>query len=100
MIRFVLIPRFCELTGMSEDAVTRNIERGIWRRGEHYRVRGRRRWMDLEAVERWVEEDEGTASRSEGDQSALASLQQTVRATRRRSESTGDPSSQLQSTSA
>lgn len=99
MIRYVLIPRFCELTGYSETAVERKIERGQWRLGKEYRIApDGRRLIDLEGVEQWVEEGRETGSRSEEGQSALRSLQQTVRATRKRSKSTEDQSTQPQPT--
>lgn len=50
---------YCSLYGESEDAVNKRIQRGAWRQGrEYHKISGvRERWIDLEAVSRWVREN-------------------------------------------
>ncbi len=55
LVRFVLIPRFCDLTGYTDKAVRRKIEDGVWREGREYvRAPDGHITMDLEGYEKWV----------------------------------------------
>lgn len=47
--------KFFEVTGESKNTVDKLISSGSWADGIHYRVRGRRRRINLEAYYRWVE---------------------------------------------
>lgn len=56
-MKWVLVPRFCELTGYSVDAVQSKIKSGVWAKGVHWRNSpDNRRQINLEAYEKWVEE--------------------------------------------
>lgn len=37
MVEFVLICKFCEMTGYTEKAVRRKIDSGVWREGKEFR---------------------------------------------------------------
>jgi hypothetical protein len=55
VIRHVTIPKFCELTGYSEDAVRSKQKRGDWLEGREWiKAPDGRILMDLEGYERWV----------------------------------------------
>ena len=56
-IRWVQLKRYCELTGDSSMAVHKRRQAGIWVDGIHCRVRGRRVWVNLEAAQKWVEDE-------------------------------------------
>jgi hypothetical protein len=53
--RFVRIPLFAALTGITEKAVERMIEDGVWLEGEHYRRKNGRIYIDREAYQEWVQ---------------------------------------------
>lgn len=54
--RYVLIPLFAQLTGYSEKAVRRKIERGDWVEGRQFkRAPDGRIMMDMEGYQKWVE---------------------------------------------
>lgn len=55
-MNLVLISKYCELTGESRNAVAARIKAGKWIQGMHfYYVEGmRERWVDIEAVRKWV----------------------------------------------
>ena len=56
MVRYVLIPKFCELTGYTEKAVRRKIDDGVWLHGIHYSKSGDRRIkINLEEYDKWAE---------------------------------------------
>lgn len=57
--RFVLIPLAATVTGLTVKAIERKIERGVWIEGIHYRLRDGGRWIDLKAIEKWVEKEPG-----------------------------------------
>lgn len=53
--RFVLIERFCEMTGYTEKAARRKIESGVWRRGHEYRKSPDGRiHIDMQGYEKWL----------------------------------------------
>ncbi len=57
MQRFVLIRKFCELTGYTPKAVERKIESGVWRKGKVWlNAPDGRRLVDMEEFDKWVEE--------------------------------------------
>jgi hypothetical protein len=54
-MRFVLIPKFCELSGYTEKAIERKIADGVWRQGHEYRKSPDGRiQIDLQGYEKWV----------------------------------------------
>lgn len=56
MVRYVRIKKFSELTGNTEKAVRRKIERGVFIEGLHYlRDPDGRIHIDMEAYKAWVE---------------------------------------------
>lgn len=60
--RYVLVPKFCELTGYTRSAVEKKIERRQWRIGQLLRkAQDGHIMIDLEAYERWVEGDQAAA---------------------------------------
>jgi hypothetical protein len=55
-VRYVLIPKFSELTGYTPKAVERKIAEGVWLEGREYRrAPDNRILVDLEGFTRWVE---------------------------------------------
>lgn len=61
-IRYVLVPKFTELTGWTEDAIQKKISRGQWIEGIHYRRRDGRLLINLEEYDKWVESPSAVAS--------------------------------------
>lgn len=56
MLRFVLIPRFCELTGYTEKAVRRKIDDMVWVEGREYRRSPDGRiHIDLDGYDKWLQ---------------------------------------------
>ena len=56
MSRYVLIPKFCELTGYTDRAIRSKIHEGVWVEGIHYkRASDRHVFIDVEGFEKWVE---------------------------------------------
>lgn len=54
-IQYVLLRRYCQLTGDTPQAVYDRRRRGQWIDGLHCRVVGARRlWINLPAVQEWV----------------------------------------------
>lgn len=54
-MRFVLIPRFCELTGYTPKAVERKIAEQVWLEGKIYRKSPDGRiHIDLIEYEKWI----------------------------------------------
>lgn len=54
-LRYVLIGRFCELTGYTEKGVRRKIEDGVWREGREFRRSPDGRiHIDLQGYEKWL----------------------------------------------
>ena len=55
-VRFVLIPKAAELTGLTRRAIELKIARGQWREGlEWMKGPDGHRYIDLRGYERWVE---------------------------------------------
>lgn len=53
----MLLQTYAELVGYTDKAVRRKIEEGVWQEGVHYRrAPDGRLWVDVQGVERWVEE--------------------------------------------
>jgi hypothetical protein len=55
--RFVTIDLAVKLTGLTEKAIRRKMERGIWAEGIHFRKRDGGIFIDLRGYERWVEKE-------------------------------------------
>lgn len=53
--RLVRISLAATVTGLTEKAIRRKIEDGVWAEGKHYHRRGGGVYIDLRAYERWVE---------------------------------------------
>lgn len=54
-IRWVKLERYVELTGDSSDAVMARRKNGKWLDGNQCKIVDGRLWVDLEAVDAWVE---------------------------------------------
>lgn len=55
-VPYVLIPKAAELTGYTEKAIEKKIERGQWRLGiEYVKAPDGHRMISLPGVQRWVE---------------------------------------------
>lgn len=52
--RFVLIPLAAAMTGLTQKAIERKIERGEWIEGKHYRRKDGRNYIDMQGYEAWV----------------------------------------------
>jgi hypothetical protein len=53
--RFVTIPVASAITGLTEKAINRKIEKGEWAEGLQYRRREGRIFIDIRGYEKWVE---------------------------------------------
>jgi hypothetical protein len=53
--RFVTIPVASVITGLTEKAINRKIEKGEWAEGLQYRRREGRIFIDIRGYEKWVE---------------------------------------------
>lgn len=54
--RYVTIKLASRLTGLSEGAIRKRMERGLWIEGREWRrADDGRIWIDTKGVERWVE---------------------------------------------
>ena len=51
---WVMAKQYCQHTGDSIDAVNARRRRGEWLQGQHYIVRNRRIWINLEEVNKWL----------------------------------------------
>jgi hypothetical protein len=55
-LKWVTIPKFCELTGYSPGAVAKKLQRGVWLQGRVWRKSPDGRiQINLEEYEQWVE---------------------------------------------
>lgn len=54
-VRWVKLSKYVELTGDSVDAVQARRKAGKWLDGRHCKMVDGRLWVDLEAVQSWVE---------------------------------------------
>ena len=52
--RFVTIDLASVMSGLTEKAIRRMIEDGVWAEGKHYRRRHGRVFVDMQEFERWV----------------------------------------------
>lgn len=57
--RFVRIRLAAAITGLTEKAIRRKIERGVWLEGKHWRRADGGIYIDTKAVEKWVELAQG-----------------------------------------
>jgi hypothetical protein len=53
-MNWVLIVKFCELTGYTEDAVRCKIKDGIWQENLHWQKAANRIHMSMRGYEQWV----------------------------------------------
>lgn len=53
--RFVTIKLAAQLTGLTEKAIRRKIERGIWLQGKHWRKADGGILIDMKGYEAWAE---------------------------------------------
>ena len=71
MMKWVKLKRYCEVSGDTQSAVHAKRKKGIWIDGQHCVVaEDGNLWIDLEEVERWVEQ---------GIQAVLAKVRQVSR---------------------
>jgi hypothetical protein len=57
-IRWVKLPKYCELTGDTPDAVYAKNRRKLWKIDQHYRkAPDGCLWINLDEVEKWVESE-------------------------------------------
>lgn len=55
-MNYVLIPKFCELSGYTEKAVRRKMESGVWAEGKHWKkAPDGRILINIPAIEHWIE---------------------------------------------
>lgn len=54
-MKWVKLPKYCELSGDTPDAVHARRKKGHWVDGIHCQVRNKNLWINTEAVEKWVE---------------------------------------------
>jgi len=57
--RFVRIRLAAAIMGLTEKAIRRKIERGVWLEGKHWRRADGGIYIDTRAVEKWVEVAQG-----------------------------------------
>ena len=56
-MNWVKLPKYCELTGDTPDAVHAKRRKGQWLDGVHCKIApDGNLWVNLEAVERWVQQ--------------------------------------------
>ena len=55
--RFVTIALASVTTGLTEAAIRRKIQRGVWLEGRHWRKRDGGIFIDMDAYQRWVEKE-------------------------------------------
>lgn len=55
--RYVRIPLAATLTGLTEKAIEKKIEDGIWLEGHEYKRKGREIYIDMKGYEKWVERE-------------------------------------------
>jgi hypothetical protein len=46
--------RYIDISGDTKAAIDNRIAKGKWRRGQHYVVADKRRWINLIEVEQWL----------------------------------------------
>jgi len=56
--KYTTIRRFAELTGFSENAIRMKTKDGTWQYRVHFTKKNNRIWINLEEVEKWVENTE------------------------------------------
>lgn len=66
---------YCRRSGMSEGQIRGRVQRGVWVKGVHYAVRGRRTLINWREVEHWIATGElrSTAAGSKSDSSTKGS---------------------------
>lgn len=57
-MKWVLLERFCGLSGYTRQAVYDKMYKGVWVEGVHWRRRSRRIHINIEEVEKWIENGE------------------------------------------
>ena len=55
IMKWVKLPKYCEMSGDTANAVHARRKKGIWLDGLHCQVRHNTLWINIEAVEKWVE---------------------------------------------
>lgn len=60
--RYVRIPLAAALTGLSEKAIEKKIEDGVWLEGREYKRKGREIYIDMKGFEKWVEQELAASS--------------------------------------
>lgn len=60
--RYVRIPLAAALTGLTERAIEKKIEDGVWLEGREYKRKGREIYVDMKGYEKWVEQELAASS--------------------------------------
>ncbi|AOW76279.1 excisionase [Colwellia sp. PAMC 20917] len=62
MLNILPLHQYCEISGESQTAVIKRIERGIWIVGQHViKIPNvRERWIDIIEVEKWARKNKKT----------------------------------------
>ena len=60
--RYVRIPLAAALTGLTERAIEKKIEDGVWIEGREYKRKGREIYVDMKGYEKWVEQELAASS--------------------------------------
>lgn len=63
MISWVRLSKYCELTGETRNSVRVKIDRGHWLDGRHFKKlpADRKIWINLKAVDEWLENQHSLA---------------------------------------
>lgn len=54
-MKWVMLKRYCEMTGVTVPAFKCKIQTGKLAQGVHYKLVDRRIWVNTEAMDKWVE---------------------------------------------
>ena len=54
-MRWVKLSKYCELSGDTQNAVHARRKKGHWIDGIHCCVRGGKLWINIVAIEEWIE---------------------------------------------
>lgn len=56
LVKWVLIPKFCELTGYTTRAVNTKIDKGVWAQGIHWKKsKDGHRFINLVEFDKWID---------------------------------------------
>ncbi len=56
-MKWIMLKRYCDLSGDTVNAVKKRRQKGIWKDGHHSKIGPNGKiWVNIEAVNRWVEQ--------------------------------------------